>query len=400
MKASIRIRPTIIPAYLAVVTLTAAGAALAQGDARARQEMVCDYLKKTATGISSHCLSDVRDMADWKAKRALLQQHLLYMLGLDPLPKRSPLNVRITGTLERPNYRIEKIVFESIPGLYVTGNFYLPRGAVGPHPTILYLCGHAPGPLGAKANYQDRAAWFASNGYCCLILDTLEFGEVPGIHHGIHDLNMWNWLSLGYTPAGTEVWNANRALDYLDTRPEADKSRIGVTGISGGGAITWYVAAVDERVAAAAPVCSTYAFGSQAAHWVAAGQCDCIYYHNTYLTDFPIVGALIAPRPLLILSGRRDVDFPPDGYQAVYRQVRHIYDLYDSSTQIQEVDDDVGHTDAPLFRSGARQWMNRWLRGDDTSLHAGADSENAAETAENLACLSELPADAVNYRIH
>ena len=238
MKASIRIRPTIIPAYLAVVTLTAAGAALAQGDARARQEMVCDYLKKTATGISSQCLSDVRDMADWKAKRALLQQHLLYMLGLDPLPKRSPLHVRITGTLERPNYRIEKVVFESMPGLYVTGNFYLPRGAVGPHPTILYLCGHAPGPAGAKANYQDRAAWFASNGYCCLILDTLEFGEVPGIHHGIHDLNRWHWLSLGYTPAGTEVWNAIRALDYLDTRPEADKSRIGVTGISGGGAIT------------------------------------------------------------------------------------------------------------------------------------------------------------------
>ncbi len=400
MKASVRTRPTAFPAYLAVVTLTVVGSALAQSDGRARQEMVRDYLKKTAAGISSQCLSNVRDLADWKAKRTLLRQRLLYMLGLDPLPKRTPLHVRITGTLERPNYRIEKVVFESMPGLYVTGNFYLPRHASGPHPTILYLCGHAPGPAGAKSNYQDRAAWFASNGYCCLILDTLEFGEVPGIHHGIHDLNMWNWLSLGYTPAGTEVWNAIRALDYLEARPEVDKSRIGVTGISGGGAMTWYVAAVDERVAAAAPVCSTYAFGSQAAHWVAAGQCDCIYFHNTYLEDFPLVGALIAPRPLLILGGRRDPDFPSDGFHEVFQKAKRIYDLYAPADagpeRIGLVDDDVGHEDSPLILTETRRWMDQWVK-------KGAPSRDPEtferEKPEDLAVLSRLPPDAVNYRI-
>jgi len=76
----------------------------------------------------------------------------------------------------------------------------------------------------------------SEHGYACLILDTLEFGEVAGIHHGIHDLNMWNWLSLGYTPVGVEVWNSMRGVDYLESRPEIDKSRIGMTGISGGGA--------------------------------------------------------------------------------------------------------------------------------------------------------------------
>ena len=84
------------------------------------------------------------------------------------------------------------------------------------------------------------------------MLDTLEFGEVAGIHHGTHDLNMWNWLSLGYTPAGVEVWNAIRALDYLEARPEVEARHIGLTGISGGGAMTWYTAAVDERIVAAA----------------------------------------------------------------------------------------------------------------------------------------------------
>src|SRR5438477_2753086 len=185
-----------------------------------------------------------------------------------PLPKRTPLNAQVTGKINRPAYHIEKIVFQSLPGLYVTGSFYVPNRSSDPLPTILYLCGHSPHPLGAKSDYQDRAIWFASNGYACLVLDTLEFGEVPGLHHGIHDLNMWHWLSLGYTPAGTEVWNAIRALDYLETRPEVDRRKIGMTGISGGGAITWYTAAVDERVTAAAPVCSTYTFGSQTAHWV------------------------------------------------------------------------------------------------------------------------------------
>ena len=367
-----------------------------------RHEMVIEQLRKAAAGISDRCLSDIHSLDDWKRQRPALRGELLYMLGLDSFPKRTPLEPQITGTLERPDYRIEKLVLQSLPGLYVTGNLYLPANSSGPMPTILYLCGHAPHPLGAKFHYQDRAAWFAAHGYVCLILDTLEFGEVAGIHHGIHDLNMWNWLSLGYTPAGVEVWNAMRAIDYLETRPEVDHQRIGVTGLSGGGAATWFTAAVDERVAAAVPGVSTYTFGSQAAHWVAAGQCDCIYFHNTFLTDFPVVGALIAPRPLLFFSGRQDPDFPPDGYHEVYRKVKSIYDLYsgDSSARIGEVDDDVGHSDPPLFRRKTREWMNRWLRNDAAPLAEEPDAGPGSEPAEALACLAGPPRDAINYHVH
>src|SRR5262249_25239735 len=205
--------------------------------------------------------------------------------------------------------------------------------------------------------------------------------------------------SLGYTPVGTEVWNAIRAVDYLETRPEVDKHRIGINGISGGGSVSWFTAAVDDRIAVAAPVCSTYTFGSQAAHWVAAGQCDCIYFHNTYLQDFPLLGALIAPRPLSIFSGQKDGDFPPDGYHEVFRRVKKIYDLYgkDGANRIQEVDADVGHTDAPLFLKGARQWMNKWL-DHDTGPYQEEQFEK--EKSETLACLSKLPSDAINYDIH
>jgi cephalosporin-C deacetylase-like acetyl esterase len=372
----------------------------AQESAAQRQVAATNHLKRVVADISARCLTDIRTLDDWKGQRPELRRELLEMLGLDPLPARTPLKVQITGRLQRPAYRIENLVFQSLPGLYVTGNFYAPNNPAKPLPTILYLCGHSPHPLGAKFHYQDRAIWFASHGYACLVIDTLEFAEVAGIHHGTHDLNMWNWLSLGYTPAGVEVWNAMRALDYLETRPEVDKKRIGLTGISGGGAMTWYTAAVDERIAAAAPVCSTFTFGSQAEHWVARGQCDCIYYHNTFSWDFPVVGALIAPRPLLMLSGQKDTIFPPDGYHGVFQRAKKVYDLHagGDSDRIREMDDNVEHSDPPLFLREARQWMQRWLKGDATSLPEETNSP-PKETAEALACLAKLPADAINFRI-
>lgn len=368
-----------------------------------RHEAVLRHLKATAADLSARCLTDVPNGNGWRDRRPEFQRQLRSMLGLEPLPARTPLEVQITDVLERPDYRIEKVVFQSLPGLYVTGNLYVPHERPGPLPAILYACGHAPHPQGAKVYYQDRVLWYARQGYVVLILDTLEFGEVPGIHHGIHDLNMWHWLSLGYTPIGVEVWNAIRAMDYLETRPEVDGTRIGMTGTSGGGSATWYTAAVDERVAVAAPVCSTITMGSQAVHWRAAGQCDCIYFHNTYLTDFPLVAALIAPRPLLICSGQQDGDFMPDGYHEVFRRAQRIYGFYETREnppRIREVDDAVGHSDAPKFRQEVRQWMNRWLKKDTRPIELPLDPEERLETAEDLACLARLPEGAANYRIH
>src|SRR5213593_2150716 len=166
---------------------------MAQDTAAQRHEMVTNQLKQLAANMTAQCLSDIRTLDDWKKQQPELRRQLLDMLGLDPLPARTPLKAQITGRLERDTYRIEKIILQSLPGLYVTGNFYVPNGPAKSLPTILYLCGHSPHPLGAKVEYQDRAHWFASHGYPCLVLDTLEFGEVAGMHHGTHNLNLWNW---------------------------------------------------------------------------------------------------------------------------------------------------------------------------------------------------------------
>ena len=109
----------------------------------------------------------------------------------------------------------------------------------------------------------------------------------------------------------SEVWNAIRAIDYLETRKEVDAGRIAMTGISGGGAITWYTAAMDERVKVAAPVCATWTVEQQVLLDHVRGNCDCIFFHNTFQADLPAAGALIAPRPLKIINATRDVVFPP-----------------------------------------------------------------------------------------
>src|SRR5262249_3314834 len=140
-----------------------------------------------------------------------------------------------------------------------------------------------------------------------------------------------------------------------------------------------------------------------AKHWVACGQCDCTYYHNTYQLDFPVVGALIAPRPLLMVGARKDWVFPPNGYHEAYRRTKRIYDLSAeagaSGERIREVDDDGDPTDAPLFLREARSWIQRWLRGDASPLPPETDSP-PRETAEALACLNGTPKDAINFRIH
>lgn len=370
---------------------------------RFRHEAAWRQLVRTAGDLSDRCLEDVRTLEDWTRQRAVSRRQLQSMLGLDPWPERSPLQARIAGTIERPAYRIEKLVFESLPDLWVTANFYLPRGGSGPRPGIVYLNGHWPSLDGAKTGYQDRYLWYPANGFALLVLDPLGFGEIPGVHAGMNRLNRWDWLSRGYTPAGVEVWNAMRAMDWLESRPEIDASRIGATGISGGGVMTQYWAALDERVAVAAPSCSTYTLGTQVALGLVPQQCDCTFYPNVFGMDFPEVLALIAPRPLMILGGRKDPIFPPAGFRAAFRRVRRIYGLFDAAgpaePRIRLVESGHGHTDPPRSLSETRRWMCRWLRSEAASRSATAGASPPPEPPATLRCVEVLPRSARNYRI-
>lgn len=367
-----------------------------------RHDAAVEQLRKLASEMSEHCLAGVNALTPWQENRAEFRQRLRYMLGLDQIKCETIISAKITGTVTRPAYRIEKLVLESLPGLYVTANFYLPHNCTSSLPCVVYLNGHWASLDGAKVGFQDRYLWYPANGFALLVIDPIGFGEIPSVHPGTNRLGMWHWLSLGYTPAGVEVWNAMRAIDWLATRSEVDMSRIGVTGISGGGVMTQYLAALEERVAVAVASCSTYTIGNQVVKGLIPQQCDCTFYPNVYRMDFSEILALIAPRPFLILGGCKDPIFPPAGFREAFRQAKRVYDLYDenliSEPRIKLVESNQGHTDPPYFLRETRKWMCRWLGVDIDFVDMNRDPE--PELPGTLRCVDKIPSSALNYHIH
>ena len=317
---------------LVLSPLSAADFADIQGEPTYGDAMLEKYFERESRRVASRTSSLIEEAQDWPSTKATLRRQLFEMLGLQPLPARSPLGARVTGQFERDGVIVEKIVFQSRPGLYVTANFYRPSKADGPLPTILYLCGHGRVKIdgvsyGNKVHYQHHGSWFARNGYNCLILDTLQLGEIEGEHHGTYRYEKWWWNSRGYTPAGVEAWNSIRALDYLASREEVDSDRIGATGRSGGGAYTFWVAALDERVRVAVPVAGIASMANHVVDGCVEGHCDCMFMVNTYRWDFPLLASLIAPRPLLIVNTDDDRIFPLDGVTDVFSQTRKVYEM-------------------------------------------------------------------------
>ncbi len=364
-------------------------------------KMLAEYFRAETAKVAADCLTDVKNLEDWETKRKEYRRQLLEMLGLDPLPEKSPLNAVVTGTVEQEDFKVEKVQFQSRPGLYVTGNLYIPKKLEKPAPTILYLCGHGKVKkdgisYGNKTHYQHHGSWFARNGYVCLMIDTLQLGEIEGLHHGTFREGMWWWNSRGYTPAGVEAWNCVRALDYLQTRQEVDPERIGATGRSGGGAYTWWISAIDERIKVAVPVAGITDLTNHVVDGVIEGHCDCMFMVNTYRWDYAQVAALIAPRPLLISNTDKDRIFPLDGVVRVYNQVQKIYGLYGATDKLGLQIVEGPHKDTQVLRIHAFDWFNRFLKKDAPLIETTATK---MFTPEQLRVFDQNPANEKNSKI-
>jgi len=367
----------------------------AHGDA-----MLARYFAAETAKLSGNSLSDIKTLQDWEKNRKGYRKELQEMLGLDPMPQRTPLHATVTGKVAGDGFTVEKLHFQSRPGLYVTANLYLPAGAdaaapAKKSPAVLYVCGHGRVKkdgvsYGNKTHYHHHGVWFARNGYVCLAIDTIQLGEIEGVHHGTYGKNRWWWLNRGYTPAGVEAWNCVRALDYLQSRKEVDGDRLGVTGRSGGGAYSWWIAALDERIKAAVPVAGITDLQNHVVDGCIEGHCDCMFMVNTYRWDYAKVAALVAPRPLLISNTDRDRIFPLDGVVRTHAKVRRIYELYGKPQNLALHITAGPHQDTQELRIHAFRWLNHHLKGDNSLISIPADK---VLEPEQLKVFKQLPAD-------
>lgn len=359
------------------------------------------YFAAATEKIKQQTAAELARIENWDTFKTEARRELQDMLGLYPWPEKTPLKATITSTVEHEEFTVKNIHFQSMPGLYVTGNLYIPKNLKEKVPAIIYVCGHATVKkdgynYGAKVNYQHHPAWFARNGYVCLILDTVQLGELEGIHHGLHRYQRWWWQSRGYTPAGVETWNGIRAIDYLQSLPEVDPERIGMTGRSGGGVTSWWVAALDERIKVTVPVAGITDLEDHVVNNCVEDHCDCMYMCNIYQWDFTKVAALVAPRPLLISNTDRDIMFPVEGVFRIYRQVRQVYEQLGAGDQLALNITAGPHKDEQELRVHAFRWFNRFFYGRQELIEKTAVK---FFEPEQLRVFNTLPTDALNATI-
>jgi len=343
-------------------------------------ETIYESVCHEAQQVSRGSLAQPLPAGPWQATLAERRQKWHEMLGLFPLPERTPLEATVTGVLERGDYVVEKIHFQSLPGAYVIGNLYRPAQVSGRLPAVLYMCGHSKGKVNPP--YQANPRWFGQHGYVALVLDPIQLGESQGLHHGTYREERWDWPSRGYTPVGTEVWNGMRALDYLESRPDVDPQRMGVTGLSGGGVVSWCLGAADERVKVVVPVCQTGSTEHVVVDRATDGHCDCAFWINYYRWCWPDLGALIAPRALLIASGTEDVLWRPYAFRDVAHRIRRQYAALAAPDKFDLVEDLTPHGYTPKLRQAIFTWFNTHLKGDPTPV--ADDVTEFVEPEENL----------------
>jgi dienelactone hydrolase len=373
-------------------------------------EAIRRYLAAGAAELEREFLPGVASAADFEEMRPSLREDLFDMLGLRPLPAATPLHATVTGRLERPAYTIEKLHFQSSPGLYVTANLYLPQPAAGRYPAILYQVGHYNRHRreGNKAapDCQNHGIWFATHGYVALVMDTLELSEIAGLHRGLLGEKRWWWHSSGYTPAGVECWNALRALDYLAARPEVDASRIGATGLSGGGIGAFWIAAADDRVRAVAPVSGMGDATFYAGEDGISRHCDCFFLYNRARWNWTTICALVCPRPLLFVNSDNDIYFPMPNNERIIARLEALYSRFGAGDRVDGVISMGGHGYRTDVRRSVFEFFNRYLKGDARAVtddSVGLKSDDAPEIPmKELRVFpqdSDFPQDRINARV-
>jgi cephalosporin-C deacetylase-like acetyl esterase len=368
-----------VPAYLfrlktrIAIVLTLAGTpAVCQ---TAGSGSLHDYLTRTALeqlAERRQTVARITTRASFEPRRKQFRKDLLRMIG--GLPKdRTPLNVRVTGTLERDGYRVEKLIFGSQPGVFVTANLYIPTMGKPPYPAVLHSTGHSVAAK-ARAFYQTLSLGLVKHGFVVLPYDPLGQGERREFYDAAlqdskvggttaeHEMLGLQSLLAGESIARQMIWDGMRGIDLLQSRGEVDRNRIGATGCSGGGTMTTYLAALDDRIRVAAPACYITSWdeqlrsdtGPQDAEQQFPDLLRLGYDHGDYVASF-------APKPYLICSTDQDF-FPLEGARRTWDEVKRIYSLFDAADRVDWFHEPGGHGMPVATREAIYGWMTQWLK--------------------------------------
>jgi len=325
-----------------------------------------------------------KSRAAWEERAAKLREQILVAAGLWPMPEKTPLRVQVFDRIEQEGYSVEKVYFESYPRFYCTGNLFRPRGgsAAPPFPGVLCPHGHwnygrlehNPGDTNG-CSVPARCMNLALQGYVAFACDMVGYNDSFQVPHnwGLDMKAPWTLsqeaLRLGLWGVGLlglQLWNSIRGVDFLSSLPDVDPQRIAVTGASGGGTQTFLLTAVDERVRVAAPV-------NMISHFMQGGDI-CENAPNLRIdTDNVEIGAMAAPRPLLMVSATGD--WTCDTPRVEYPAVRAIYGLFDEPARVTCVQIPAQHNYNRFSREAVYQFFARWLRKDPIKTSAEAPKE-------------------------
>lgn len=316
----------------------------------------------------------VRTRPEWLARRPEARRRLWGCLGLDPVPERLPLAPHVSGLLQRPGHRVERVYWQCWPGVYASGWLYRPEALQGAAPAVLCPHGHWEGGA-LHPVVQARCIAFALQGYVALAVDSAHVYR----------------YEVGVSPVGVMTWNNMRALDYLQSLPEVDGNRIGCVGASGGGQQTMYLMALDDRVRVAAPVALVSYF--RRILMADGHQCPCNHVPGLLRwMDQPEICALFAPRPLLFLS--LSGDWTARFGEQELGEIRNIYWLYGQLDRLEHRRFDGPHDFNRPMREAVYAWFNRWLMGNEDP-EAAREPEFTTEEPAGMRALDGPPEGAI-----
>jgi dienelactone hydrolase len=332
-------------------------------------------------------------LAEWQARKEFLRKQILSAAGLMPLFPKSDLHPQVFGRIEHPDYFVEKVLLETLPGYYLGGNLYRPRRPSPPNgfPGVVSPHGHwAYGRLEntAIASVPARAITLARQGYVVFTYDMVGYNDTIQTPHDFGDKpveQLW-----GFGPLGLQLWNSIRSVDFLQSLPGVDPNRIGVTGASGGATQTLLLSAVDDRIQFSAP--------ANMVSFIMQGGSLCENAPNLRLDTTNVeFAAMMAPRPMLMAAATGD--WTRNMLTEEYPAVRAIYDLYGKGDDVEATLLDAPHNYNQANREAMYAFFGKHILGEKDAARL-KERSFTVEKLQDLLVLHNrtLPANALTFQ--